>query len=440
MKFYNRKSEIRYFNEIWKNSANSAQMTMVVGRRRIGKTILLKKVIEKKPSVYLFVSRKSEVLLCEEFVREIETALQVKIFGEIRSIKTLFAYLMELSKTRRFTVVFDEFQEFFSINSSIYSDMQNVWDSNKDNSQINLILCGSMYSMMKKIFEHSKEPLFARQTEKIVVRAFDIQTLKEILNDCHPKYTQEDLLAFYLFTGGVAKYVELFVNKKCFTLKKMLDEIFRAESYFLEEGKQVLIEEFGKDYGIYFSILTLIATSINTRSEMEVILGASIGGHLERLEQDFNLIKKNRPIFSKPGTKQVKYIIEDNFLNFWFRFIYKYASAVQIGNYDYVREIVERDYKTYSGKILEKYFTQKFIESKEFSMIGNYWEGGKNTNSQNEIDIVAVNDLKKHISFYEVKRQKSKINIGVLTGKSKNIVGNFKKYTTKYVGLSMEDM
>jgi len=385
----------------------------------------------------LFVSRKSEVLLCEEFVREIETALQVQIFGEIKTFKALFAYLMELSKTRRFTIVLDEFQEFYNINPAIYSEMQNIWDSNKNESRINLILCGSMYSMMKKIFEHSKEPLFARQTEKIVVRAFDIQTIKEILNDYHPKYTSEDLLAFYLFTGGVAKYVEFFVNKKCFTLKKMLNEIFRDESYFLEEGKQVLIEEFGRDYGIYFSILSLIASSINTRSEIESILNISIGGYLERLEHDFNLIRKNRPAFSKKGTKQVRYVIEDNFLNFWFRFIYKYASAIEISNYDYVREIVERDYTTYSGLILEKYFMQKLIESKKFSMIGNYWESGRNAN---EIDIVAVNDLKKQISFFEVKRKGSKININALKEKSKNLSNQFGTYKQHHIGFSMEDM
>jgi AAA+ ATPase superfamily predicted ATPase len=436
MKFYNREKEIEYFEQIWKNSENSAQMTLVVGRRRIGKTVLLKKVIENIPSVYLFVSRKGETLLCEEFVYEIETALQIKIFGEIKTFKALFAYLMELSKSRRFTLVLDEFQEFFNINPSIYSDMQNIWDSNKNESQINLILCGSIYSMMKKIFEHAKEPLFARQTEKIVVRAFDIPTLKEILNDHHPQYSSEDLLAFYLFTGGIAKYVEIFVNKKCFTLKKMLNEIFRDESYFLEEGKQVLIEEFGKDYGIYFSILSLIASSKNTRSEIESILNISIGGYLERLENDFNLIRKNRPLFSKPGTKQVKYAVMDNFLNFWFRFIYKYASAVEIGNYDHVREIVERDYKTYSGLILEKYFTQQLIESKQFSAIGNYWESG----NANEIDIIAINDLKKQISFFEVKRQKSKINLSVLMEKSQNLLTKFESYTSSYVGLSMEDM
>ena len=436
MKFYNREKEIEHFCKIWKNSENFAQLTVVVGRRRIGKTVLIKKVIENIPAVYLFVSKKSEPLLCEEFIYEIEMALQVKIFGEIKSFKDLFAYIMELSKSRRFTVVFDEFQEFFNINPSIYSDMQNIWDSNKNNSQINLILCGSIYSMMKKIFEHSKEPLFARQTEKIKINAFNIPTLKEILNDYHPQYTPEDLLAFYLFTGGIAKYVELFVNKKCFTLKKMLHEIFREESYFLDEGKQVLIEEFGRDYGAYFSVLSLIASSKNSRSEIEAILNISVGGYLERLENDFNLIKKYRPLFSKPGTKQVKYIIEDNFLNFWFRFIYKYASAIEIGNYEHVRTIVERDYKTYSGLILEKYFTQQLMESKQFSMIGNYWESG----NANEIDIIAVNDLTKHISFFEIKRQKSKINLDTLVQKSQNVMNIFTGYTFKHIGLSMNEM
>jgi AAA+ ATPase superfamily predicted ATPase len=156
---------------------------------------------------------------------------------------------------------------------------------------------------------------------------------------------------------------------------------------------------------------------------------------LKRLENDFNLIKKNRPLFSKPGTKQVKYAVVDNFLNFWFRFIYKYASAIEIGNYDYVREIVERDYKTYSSLILEKYFTQQLIESKQFSMIGNYWESG----NANEIDIVAVNDLKKQISFFEVKRQKTKIDLTVLIEKSQNILTKFENYTPNYVGLSIDD-
>jgi hypothetical protein len=104
--------------------------------------------------------------------------------------------------------------------------------------------------------------------------------------------------------------------------------------------------------------------------------------------------------------------------------------------YDYVREIVERDYKTYSGLILEKYFTQQFIENKQFSLIGNYWE----SRNINEIDIVAVNDLKKQISFFEIKRQKSKIDLSILEKKSQNLLVKFDGFTTHYVGLSMKDM
>jgi Holliday junction resolvase-like predicted endonuclease len=101
-----------------------------------------------------------------------------------------------------------------------------------------------------------------------------------------------------------------------------------------------------------------------------------------------------------------------------------------------VKTIVERDYKVYSGLILEKYFTQRLIESKQYSAIGKYWESG----NANEIDIVAVNDFEKQITFFEVKRQKSKIELGVLVEKSQNIARRFEGYSINHIGLSMEDI
>lgn len=436
MRFYNRNKEMKILSDIKENSLENAQMTILVGRRRIGKTSLIKRCFEGEPKVYLFIARKSERLLCEEFVKEVERSLNITIHGEIRSFKTLFAYLMELSAGRAFTLIIDEFQEFYNINSSVYSDIQNIWDSNKDRSKLNLILCGSIYSMMKKIFENSKEPLFARFTEKITVKPFDLLTIKEIIAEHYPHYTPEDLLAFYLFTGGVAKYVEILVRKRAFTRKKILDEIFREESYFMDEGRNVLIEEFGREYGIYFSILSLIASSRTSRSEMESILGTTVGGYLDRLENDFNLIRKVRPIFAKQGSKSMRYRIEDNFLNFWFRFIYKYSSAIEIGNFEYVKEIVERDYKMYSGLVLEKYFTAQLMESKEFSDIGSYWEKG----NSNEIDIVALNEREKMLLIVEVKRNKGKVDMDRLKEKSQNIVKDFPDYNIQYKGLSIEDV
>jgi AAA+ ATPase superfamily predicted ATPase len=150
-KFYNREKEIALLLNIEKKSMEAAQMTFVVGRRRIGKTSMLVQTFREKRSLYFFVQKKNEALLCEEFKAEIQEKLGVNIFGEFRTFKDVFGYLTELSKTRNFTLIIDEFQEFRNINPSIYSEMQNIWDSNKDNSKINLILCGSIYSLMKQM-------------------------------------------------------------------------------------------------------------------------------------------------------------------------------------------------------------------------------------------------------------------------------------------------
>lgn len=436
MKFYNREKELSLLQKNEERSKQTAQMTFIVGRRRIGKTSLLVKSTEGKSMLYFFVAKKNEVLLCEEFVQEIQHKLQVEIFGELKTFKSVFGYLMELSKTKHFTLVIDEFQEFNTINPSVYSDMQNIWDSQKGAAKINLILCGSVYSLMSRIFEHAKEPLFGRATGRIHLKAFTISTLREILTDYRPDYTNDDLLAFYMMTGGVAKYVGLLIEEKAFTFESILSVILTENSLFLDEGKNVLIDEFGKEYGNYFSILSLIASSKTSRVDIESIMEMQVGGFLDRLENEFNLISKVRPIFAKPNSRSVKYQINDNFLNFWFRFIYKYRSVVEIGNLTYLKEIVKRDYQTYSGRILEKYFIEKMMEEGNFSAIGTYWE----KSNQNEIDIVAVNDLDKSVIFAEVKRKKENISIPGLIAKTKNLQAQLKDYDAEFAGLSIEDM
>jgi len=436
MIFYNRENEIGILREIEENSNNFAQMTLLMGRRRVGKTTLLRNAFASSDTVlYFFVAKKNEVLLCEEFVREVEEKLSVSL-GSFQHFSQLFKALMIQSQSRGFTLIIDEFQEFANINPSVFSDIQNSWDTYKDTAKINLICCGSIYSMMKRIFESSKEPLYGRATSKIIVKPFSINVIKQIFADFQPNYTPEDLLAFYMVTGGVAKYVEQLVINKAFTKKKIFDAIFKESSFFLDEGRAVLVDEFGKDYGNYFSILSLIASSKTDRADMESSLNMPVGGYLERLEKDYNLIKRNRPFGAKEGSRNNKYLIEDNFLNFWFRFIYKYRSAIEIGNLEYVRDVVERDYETYSGLILEKYFRSILIETKQFSEIGSYW----NKKGEDEIDIIALNEMEKRILFYEVKRNKKRISISLLKQKAKEIAHKYSNYQIEYKGLSLEDM
>lgn len=436
MKFYNREKELAQLKLMRERAVLSAQMTVVVGRRRIGKTSLLKKSIENQRSVYLFIAKKNEALLCEEFVEIIKISLDVNFFGKITQFKDLFSWLMELSEKRSFTLIIDEFQEFININGAVFSDMQNIWDAKKELSKINLILCGSIYSLMKKIFEDTKEPLFARATGRIHLKPFGVETLRGILSEYNKDYSNEDLLAFYTFSGGVAKYVENLVNVNAFRLDNILEEIFKPNSLFLEEGKNVLVEEFGKDYATYFSILSLIASSKTSRPEIESILETSVGGFLDKLEIDYGLIKKIKPIFSRPNGRKIKYAIEDNFLNFWFRFIYKYRTTIEIENYELVKTVVKRDYSSFVGKILEKYFMEKMMDSKEFTEIGTYWESG----NQNEIDIVAINEIEKKLVVAEVKLNKQKISMPLLQQKARGMAERFKGYQIEYVGYSLEDM
>ncbi len=436
MKFYDRENELSLLAETRALSEYSAKMTVIVGRRRVGKTSLAKKACEGRPFLYFFVARKTESLLCLEFIEEIELGLKKPVTGEFRSFVKLFEYLLIMSQSEHFTLIIDEFQEFYQIKDGVYSDMQNLWDRYKSASKMNLVLSGSVYSLMKKIFENAKEPLFGRANERIHLQPFSVEVIKTIVTDHRPGCKSGDLLAFYMLTGGVAKYVEIFADKNRFSLKQMLDEIFRENSLLLEEGKNILIEEFGKEYTTYFSILSLIASAKTSRSDIESILEKNIGGYLERLEKDYQIIRSIRPLLSKPNGRVQKYLIEDNFLGFWFRFIYKYRSAIEIGNYAYVRAIVERDFNTFSGLYLEKYFRAKIALSGNFSQVGQYWE----KRNQNELDIVAINDLEKKALIAEVKLNKNKISLDQLKFKSTGLINKLAGYEITWSGFSPEDM
>lgn len=386
--------------------SSHSRMTVITGRRRIGKTSLaLRATHGEFPTVYLFVSRKNEAALCEEFTGLINANLGCYVPQEIKSFKSLFKMLMELAKTRKFNLIIDEFQEFFNINPSVYSDMQNLWDSYRNYTNVNLLLMGSVYTMMHKIFESYHEPLFGRADAIIRLSGFGTETMKEIMRDYRPNYTNDELLALYTVTGGVPKYIELLCEDADLSIEGMFDFIVRENSPFVNEGRSILIEEFGKDYGLYFSILSCIASGINTQGSIESALGGvTVAGHLKRLIEDYALIKRVRPIMAKPHSQNVQYEINDNFLRFWFNYFDRNQTLIELNNFEHLRHIVSFDYPSFSGFTLEKWFRLKMMESHQFSAIGSWWERKKGKEA-NEIDIVALSIDGKSAIVAEVKRQ-----------------------------------
>ena len=158
----------------------------------------------------------------------------------------------------------------------------------------------------------------------------------------------------------------------------------------------MLIDEFGKDYGIYFSILTLISQGRNTRSELESILNIKeLSGYLKNLSEEYGLINKMQPIYEKSTNKNVHYTIDDQFLKFWFRFVYKYTHIIEAGSNEKLRTIAERDFTTFSGKSLESYFNEVLKESGQYTRLG-YWHDRK---EENKIDIIAEDEIDNKIEF-----------------------------------------
>ncbi|MDE5971050.1 MAG: AAA family ATPase [Muribaculaceae bacterium] len=407
MKFYNRTKEIEELRRIQGRAFDSrSRMTVITGRRRIGKTSLAIRATEgEHPTVYLFVSRKNEAALCEELAGLISSTLSCYVPSEIKTFKSLFQMLMELAKSRKFNLIIDEFQEFLNINPSVYSEIQNIWDTYRNDTHVNLLLMGSVYSMMHKIFESYHEPLFGRADAIIRLSGFGTETMKEIMHDFRPNYSNDELLALYTITGGVPKYLELLCDDTDLSINGIFDYVVRENSLFVNEGRNLLIEEFGKDYGLYFSILSCIASGINTQSSIENALGGVVvAGHLKRLIEDYSLIKRVRPILSKPRSQNVQYEINDNFLRFWFNYFDRNQTLVELNNFEYLRQIVLSDYPTFSGLTLEKWFRLKMVESHQYSDIGSWWERKKGKEA-NEIDIIALSTDGKNAVIAEVKRQ-----------------------------------
>ena len=437
MKFYDRKEELALILESEKQSRETATMMVVNGRRRVGKTSLVTKALEGMDTAYLFLSKDTEAVLCCKLKQELETSLGITVYGQLATFRSLFEVIMQESQKRHFTVILDELQNLNKANPAAFSDMQDLWDRYKDKSHLTLICCGSVRTMMKKIFEDKGEPLYGRSTSKFSLRPFTISTIKEILSDYNPDFSSEDLLTLYMITGGVAKYVELLMDAKCTTHKKMMDYVFRADSYFLTEGKDMLTEEFSSDYGTYFSIMQLVASGLTRVSEIDGVMQKPSSVYLSNLEKSFGMITKCQPLLAKSGSKVSKYLIKDPFLRFWFRFVYPYQALIERQQFQLIRKNAEDHYAQFSGKTLETYFQEKAYETGQYSLVGNWWD----REGENEIDYIALNEFDHTGVIAEIKRNPRKISLSALKDKVAVLPHqNFGKYHFSFTGFSMEDM
>ncbi|EKO3591113.1 ATP-binding protein [Vibrio metschnikovii] len=437
-KFYNRQKELKALQTVSEQIVKTkGQLSVIVGRRRVGKTRLLNEAFQQENTqfLYLFISRKSENSLVAEFAEIINSELGVKFF-QPQSLRDIIEFLLDYTKQKPLTIIIDEFQDIDIVNPALFSDIQNLWDANKRDSMMHLVCCGSLYSMMTKIFKGKDEPLFNRDDRFFKIQPLQPSYIAEVMKD-HDQFDAENMLRWWCLSGGIPKYLEWLTR---FSAEN--DDLFEAVisefSPLIKEGTHRLVEDFGSEHRIYFDILGAISKGNTSRARIENFLGMSVGVHLEKLDEVFDVITKKRPISSKENSRDIRYSISDPFLNFWFRFIHANKSAVEMENYGYIRRYIERDFTVYSGLELESLFVAILVESKQFGKIGGYWDA----KGHNEIDIVAINDLDKKILIAEVKRQQKRYSEAKLIEKSHCLLQklNLKGYDIEYRGFSLDNL
>ena len=403
MKFFGRKEEIAELRKSRELSHRFAQFTVITGRRRVGKTELIKEALRDGTDdfVYLLITRQTEKTMCSDLQKSVVEAIghRLVIHGECSRLSELVAEIFKAAEEKPLTLVIDELQEMDRINPSFFGALQGLWDEHHNTAKINLVVSGSVNRLMNKIFFTYGEPLYGRNTGHLTVKPFTVSLLKEIFSNFCPKYSNEDLLALWAFTGGVARYVELLMTSGAYRRDEMIDAIFGHLTAFVEEGKIVLIEEFGNEYATYFSILSSIASGHTKFSEIGNDLGLEIGTYMANLNERYELISRTLPLFAKNGGKNSAYHIEDCFFRSWFRFVFKYQSLISLGRWQQLREIVRREFPAFSGYALERYFHWKIANESACTAMGSWWD----RKGENEIDLVCEDEFAGTIDFYEVK-------------------------------------
>jgi AAA+ ATPase superfamily predicted ATPase len=413
MKFYNREYELARLKEIASLSVDSAHLMVLTGRRRVGKTELIRKFAEGQEHVlYFFVSKKKPLVLLEEF-RELLSAripiLKTVVFNNFRDF---FAFLFMQMEQQPLFIIFDEFQNFQQVDPSVFSTLQDIWDRQKDVIKGTIICVGSVQTLMQEIFEGAEEPLFGRVTARLYLKPLAAYVVADLLREQHVEPAKQ-LLFYYTLFGGIPKYYFLLDRYRLFG--KNRTEIIRkffceSDALLQQEGKELLIEEFGKNYHLYFSILQVIAGGVTQMARIADCAGInvnSISKYLEELTSSYQIIERRVPVTETRNEQKIgRYYLKDQLLRFWFRYIFSNQSMIAIGDEAGLLAKIEGDLQTLLGWSFEDLIRTLLLERNDttvipfrFSKIGGFW----NKSGDVEIDIVALDEDQGNIIVGECK-------------------------------------
>ena len=372
MNFVNREKEMETLNREYKKE-NS--FVVIYGRRRVGKTTLIKEFIKDKKAFYFFADKQNENLQIERFKNQIAENFKDEFLKkiEIKNWDTLFEYLITKISNEKFVLVIDEFQYLSLINKNFSSIFQRIYDEKLKDKNIMVILCGSLISMMYSETLAYDSPLYGRRTAQIKLQPIKFKYYNKFFKN---KSTQ-DLIELYSITGGIPKYI-LSIDREQSALYNIENNLFDKNNYLYSEPKFLLQEEVN-DISRYFSILNAISIGHTKMSSISSYLQINAGGISAYISKliELDIIEKEIPITENiDNSKKVLYRIKDNYLKFWFAYIYPYQSYFEIDNLTYVKNKINNEFELYVSKIYEDLARESMWENVPFPLlkVGRWWD------------------------------------------------------------------
>ena len=402
--FVNREKELQRLQEEYQN--DDFRFSILYGRRRVGKTTLLKNYIYNKDAIYFLVTLESENIVLKRFQNIVADFFDDDFLRsvELSDIKQLFAYIASKELPHKLIIIIDEFQYLSKINKSMPSQFQYIVDEILKQKNIHLILCGSIISMMYEQTLSYNSPLYGRRTSAIKLEALKFKYLEEFFQN----KTQTELIELYAVLYGVPKYLEMFKDTENI-FSSIEKNILSLGAYLFDEPRYILQNEVHEPI-TYFTILEIIASGEHKLGNIASKLNKNVQNITSFIMKliELDIIYKEVPITEQNPLKSKKglYFIKDNFFRFWFLYVLPYKSQLELDNTSYVLNKIKENFSGFVAKTYEDISVAYTLEKYELLKCGRWW------NKESEIDVVGISQ--EYMIVGECKYSNKKVGTDIL--------------------------
>jgi len=392
-KFVGREDVLEWLEGLYREKASLA---VIYGRRRVGKTELVKRFASGKPHVYFLATEKPDLQNMKDLQGQMALFLEEEVFNKIEfgSWEDLFVEFMKKARGK-IIIILDEFPYLIGKNKAIPSIFQKIWDLNLSKKEVCLILLGSSIGMMETHVLNYRSPLYGRRSGQWELKPLPFKNIKEF----YPEHRFEDRLKFFGFTGGIAGYLKQ-INFSKSPEWNIANLVFKKGSYLYEEAETLLRQEL-REPSSYFQILQAISEGCTKYGEICNRTGFKTSKASQYIKNLINLriVKKSFPVTQKKTSRYAIYRLSDNYYKFWFAFVYPNRSLIEDGKQAILLNVIQDKMKKHESFVFEEVCAEFLWKAYpvQFTNLGGWWEKDK------EIDLVGINEKTKDILFVECK-------------------------------------